>query len=181
MRAVEGKQPRRQLLYGYAAVVAGVVLRERELLPAARQVDIHQPARERERRLGRVRESAADVRLYHKPVNYYLYIVLLVLFKLYLFREVIYRPVHTCANIAGLLRVLEHLDMLALFRAYHGREYLYLRPLRQLHYPVDYLVDRLLLYLLSALRAMRHTYARPEQTEIIVYLRDRADRGARVL
>ena len=45
----------------------------------------------------------------------YLYVVLLVLFKLYLFREVVYRAVHTCADITGLLRVLEHLDMLALF------------------------------------------------------------------
>ena len=45
VRAVEGKQPRRQLLNGYAAVVTGVVLRERELLPTARQIDVHQPAR----------------------------------------------------------------------------------------------------------------------------------------
>ena len=45
----------------------------------------------------------------------YLYVVLLVLFKLYLFREVVYRPVHTRADIAGLLRVLEYLYVLALF------------------------------------------------------------------
>ena len=115
MRAVEGKQPRRQLLNGYAAVVTGVVLRERELLPAARQVDVHQPAREGERRLGRVREPAGNVRFNHESVDDYLYVVLLVLFKLYFFREVVYRAVHTCADITGLLRVLEHLDMLALF------------------------------------------------------------------
>ena len=115
VRTVERKQPRRQLLYGYAAVVTGVVLRERELLPAARQIDVHQPARERERRLGRVREPAGNVRLYYESVDDYLYIVLLVLFKLYLFRKIVYRPVHACADISGLLCILEHLDVLALF------------------------------------------------------------------
>ena len=57
---------------------------------------------------------------------------------------------------------------------------LYARTVRILQ-SKDYLVYRLLLYLLSPLRAMRHAHARPEQAEIIVYLRDRADRGARVL
>ena len=68
--------------------------------------------------------------------------------------------------------------MLALAGADDRSHELYARPLRERHYLVDYLVDALLAYLLAAFRAVRHTDARPEKAQIIVYLRHGADRGA---
>ena len=106
--------------------------------------------------------------------------MLFVFFQLYLFREVIDIAVHAGADITGLLRVLEHLGVLTLPGAHDRGKYLYSCALGQLHYPVNYLVDALLLYLPAALRAVRHAYPRPEKAEIVVYLRDRAHCGARV-
>ncbi len=70
--------------------------------------------------------------------------------------------------------------MLTLPGAHDRGKYLYSCALGQLHYPVNYLVDALLLYLPAALRAVRHAYPRPEKAEIVVYFRNRAHCGARV-
>src|SRR5690606_7338017 len=56
-----------------------------------------------------------------------------------------------------------------------------LRALGQLEEAVDDLLRGLLLDLLPARGAVRDTDARPEEAEEVVDLRDRADRGARVL
>ena len=53
--AVEGEHPRRELLYGYAAVLAGVVLRKELLRARGDVVHEHEPAGEGRRRLRAVR------------------------------------------------------------------------------------------------------------------------------
>ena len=71
--------------------------------------------------------------------------------------------------------------MLALFAANDRREQLHARLFFERHQAVNDLVDGLLMNLLAAFRAVRRADTRPEQTHIVVDLRDRADRRARVL
>ena len=178
--AVEREHPRRQLLYGDAAVLAGVVLGEELLLARGHIVDQHQPAREASRRLGAVREAAGAVRPDHQAVDHDLYVVLLVLVEGYLLAQVVDRAVDAHSDIAALARVLEHLGVLALAGADNGCEYLYAAALRPGHDLVDNLVYGLLADLLAALGAVRDADARPEQAEVVVDLRNGANGGARV-
>ena len=178
--AVEGEHARGQLLDGDAAVLAGVVLRKKLLLPGGDVVHQHQPAGEAGGGLRAVRQAAGAVRPHHQAVHDDLDVVLFVLVELDVLREVIDAAVHPHAHIAGLARVLEHLCVLALARAHDGGEDLYARALRPGEHLVDDLVDGLLAYLPAALGAVGHARARPEQAQIVVYLRHRADGGAGV-
>ena len=92
-----------------------------------------------------------------------------------------YLAVHAHADIALPAGILEYPAVLALLAADDRREQLHARLFRQRHQPVDDLVDGLLMDLFSAFRAVRRADARPEQTHIVVDLRDRADGRARVL
>jgi hypothetical protein len=87
--------------------------------------------------------------------------MLFVLVELYVLGQVIYAPVGADADIPAFPRVLEHLLVLALARPYHGSHQLHARRLGQRQHAVDNLVDRLLLYLLAAFRAVRHADSRP--------------------
>ena len=178
--AVEGKAPGRELVYGYAAVLAGVVLREELLLARGDVVHEHEPAGEARRRLRAVREAARAVGAHDEAVDDYLDIVLFVLVEGYLLAEVVDGPVHARADIAALARVLEDLGVLALARAHDGGQDLDARALRPGHDLVDNLVYGLLAYLLAALRAVRDADTRPEEAQVVVYLRHRAHGGARV-
>ena len=178
--AVEGEHARRQLLYGDAAVLAGVVLGKELLAPVRGAVHEHEAPRERGRRLHRVREPARRVGADDEAVHHDLDVVLFVLVELYLLGEVVHRAVHAHADVAALARVLEHLGVLALAGAHDGGHDLYAGALRPGEHLVDYLVYGLLAYLPAALGAVRDADARPEQAEVVVYLRDGADRGARV-
>ena len=71
--------------------------------------------------------------------------------------------------------------MLAFFSADDRRHDLHARALAQRHELVDDLVDGLLADLLAAVRAVRRADARPEQAQIVVHLRHRADGGSWVL
>ena len=177
---VEREHARRQLLDAHAAVVAGVVLRKREILSLAQKVHDHKPAREVRRRLDRVRQALGDVGADDQPVDDDLDVVLLVLLEVDVFREVIEVPVRAHTDIARSARVLEHLRVLALAPAHDGGQHLNPRPLREGENLVDDLVDRLLADLLAALGAVRRADARPEKAQIVIDLRHRAHGGARV-
>jgi len=60
---VEREHPRRQLLDGHAAVLAGVVLREQNILLGIEHVDKHQSARERRSGLRRVAQAMHHIGL----------------------------------------------------------------------------------------------------------------------
>ena len=60
---VEREHPRRQLLDGHAAVLAGVVLREQNILLGIEHVDKHQSARERRGGLRRVAQAMHHIGL----------------------------------------------------------------------------------------------------------------------
>ena len=180
IRVVEREHPRRELLDRNAAVVAGVVLRERDGF-AANDIRNHQTSRQRRRGLHRIRNASAGVRTDDNTVNNDLDVVLFRLCQLKLFGQVVNLAVHAHADIALLAGVLEHLNMLALLAADDRRKQLHARLFFKRHQPVNDLVDGLLVDLLAAFRAVRRTDARPQQAHVVVDLGDRADRRTRVL
>ena len=90
MRVVERERARRELFDGYAAIGAGIVLREGNLPVFAHKVNKEQAAGERKRSLGRVGQAADKVFFYDKPVNDDFNVVLFIFVKLYALAELIY-------------------------------------------------------------------------------------------
>ena len=174
IRVVEREHPRREFLDGNAAVVAGIVLRERDRF-AANDIRNHQTAGQRRGGLHRIRNASAGVRTDDNTVNNDLDVVLFRLCQLKFFGQVVNLAVHAHADIALLAGVFEHLNVLALFAADDRREQLHTRFFLERHQPVNDLVDGLLVDLLAAFRAVRRTDARPQQAHIVVDLSDRAD------
>ena len=177
---VEREHARRKLLDRNAAVVAGVVLRERDGF-AANDIRNHQTSRQRRRGLHRISNASAGIRANHYAVNHDLDVVLLGLCQLKFFRKVVDFAVYAHTDIALLVGILKHLNVLALLAADDRRKQLHTRLFFKRHQPVNDLVDGLLVDLLAAFRAVRRTDARPQQTHIVVNLGDCANRRARVL
>ncbi len=133
-----------------------------------------------ERRFDGIRQAAGDVPAQHETVHDDLYRVLLVLFQCDLFAQIIEDPVHAHAGKAAAAGVLQQLDVLALLAADDGRKHLKACALRHGQHLVDDLVYGLTADLAAALRAVRRADARPEQTQIVIDLRDGTDGGTRV-
>ena len=177
---IKREHARRQFLDGNAAVLAGIILRKCDRL-AAHHVRDDQPARERRRGFDRVGQPTADIRADGNTVDHDLDVMLFSLGQLDLLGQVAHFAVHPHTDVTLPPRVLKHLYMLALFAADDRCEDLHARFFLQSHQPVDDLVDCLLVDFLAALRAVRRTDTRPQQTHVIVNLGDRADRRAWVL
>ncbi len=107
--------------------------------------------------------------------------MLFVLLQFDLFIQFVEHAVYPRANVPVSLQVLDHFDMLALSTSDDGREYLDARALRQREDLIHHLIHALLLDLPAALGAVRNADARIEQTQVVVYLRHRAHRGAGIL
>ena len=80
----------------------------------------------------------------------------------------------------GVLALLQQLDMLALPSTHNRRKQLEFRTRRQLHNLIDHLIDGLSGNLFATLRAMRDSDTCVQQTQIIVDLSHRSNRGTRV-
>ena len=180
-RVVEREHARHQLFDGDAAVLAGVVLRKEDIAVIWQDICKNETARKRRRGLARIRQAVDDVGAEDEAVDDDLDIVLFVLFEGNFLAEVIHVPVGADADIARAARVLENFYMLAFFAADDRRHDLHARALAQRHELVDDLVDGLLADLLAAVRTVRRADARPEQAQIVVHLRHRADGGSGVL
>ena len=178
--AVEREHPRRELLDRDAAVIAGVVLREEDLALLLRDVRQHKTAGERGRDLDGIGQAAVLVGTNDDAVDHDLNVVLAVFIERDRLREVIDAAVHAHAHIPAAAGIVEHLLVLAFARTDDRRKDLHARRLRQRRDLIDDLVDRLAADLLAALRAVRHADTRPQQTQIVVDLRDRADGRARI-
>ena len=178
--SVEGEQPRRQLLNGNAAVLAGIVLRKAQLPVLSDEVDPYDPPGKGKRRLDGIRDPALRLRLYHDTIDHDLNVVLFVFFKGDRLGQVVHIPVGAHAHEAGAASVLEYLYMLPLLAADNGRQHLKPCSLFQRHDLIHDLVDGLTLYLPAAFRAVRHADPRPQQPQIVMDLRNRADGGAGV-
>ena len=107
--------------------------------------------------------------------------MLFILLQLDFFGQIVQIAVHPHADIARLASVVQHLDVFALALAHDRRQNLHFGALGQAHQLVNNLVNGLLVNLLAALRAVRRADTRPQQTQVIVNLGNRAHRRARVL
>ncbi len=179
VRRVEREDARLQLGQRDAVVGARELLAEEHRLPVE-DVDRHQPVRELRRRLDRLREACSQVRLHHEPVDDDVDRVLELLVERDLVLEQTLLAVHLHAREPLVPQLLEHVLVLALAVADDRRVDGELRPGRQLQDLVD---DRLLALAgdrLPADRTVRAADARVQEPEVVVDLRDRADRRAGV-
>ena len=177
-RAVEGEGARGELLHGYAAVRTGQVLREEHFVFARADIGDHRAAGKRERSFQRVRQAALDVRAQDQAIDHDLDAVLFLLIQRRHVAHVVDFAVHAHAYESLLGDALEHLDMLALLGADHGREQLHARALGQGQHLIDHLIHTLLADFAAALGAMGHAHARIKQAQIVVDFRHRAHGGA---
>ncbi len=179
VRRVEREDPRLELGQPDAVERAREPLREGQRL-AVDHVDHDEPVGERERRLDRVGQPVADVLLEDEPVDHDLDRVLELLVELDLLLELALLAVHLHAREALAAQVLEDVLVLA-FPVTDDRSVdRELRPLGELEHLVDDLLHRLPGDRASALGAVRLADPRVEQAQVVVDLRDRAHRGARV-
>ena len=177
---VEGEHPGRQLLDGDAAVLAGVVLGEHQVLLLPQKVDDDQSPGKGAGSFHAVGEALLDVRPDDEAVHDDLNVVLDVFFQLDLLVQLIEIAVYTGPDVAGALGGLKDLGVLALLAPDDGGQDLDAGALGQGEDLVDDLVDGLLADLFSALGAVGRARPGPEQAEIVIDLRDGAHGGAGV-
>ena len=103
-----------------------------------------------------------------------------VLVQLDLFRKIIHTSVHTRTDITGSPGILKYLRVFTLASANDGSHDLHPARFGQRTDLIHDLIHSLPADLLAAVRAVRRSDARPEQSKIIVDLRDRADRRTRI-
>ena len=179
VRRVEGEDPRLELGERDAVLGAREVLGERHRL-AVHDVDDDEALRERRRRLDRLREPLPEVRLHHEPVDDDLDRVLELLVEDDLLLEQPLLAVDLHAREAVAAELLENVLELALAVARDRRVDREPRPLVEPQHLLDDLVERLSCDRPPADRAVRPADARVQQAQVVVDLRDRADRRARV-
>ena len=177
---VKREHARRQLFDRDAAVLTGIVLGEGQRFPAD-DIGQHQTARQCGRGLDRVGDTRACVRAHDHTVDHNFNRVLFILLQLDFFGQIVQIAVHPHADIARLTGVIEHLDVFALALAHDRCQNLHFGTLRQAHQLVNNLVNGLLVNLLAALGTVRCADSRPEQTQVVVNLGNRAHRRAWVL
>ena len=178
---VEREHAGRQLLHGDAAILAGIVLREHEILLLPQEIDHHQSAGQGGCGLHRVGQTLLNVRTDDQTVHNDLDVMLNIFFQFDLFVQFVQISIHTGADITRSLCVLEHLGVFALFAPDHRRHHLNTGSLRKSQNLVNDLVNGLLTDLLAALVAMGGANSGPQQTQIVINFSDGAHRGTGVL
>ena len=170
-----------QLAQADVAMDAGELLGEEQLL-AAHHRDQHNTAGHPDGGLHRVgHPSALGAVAYHQPVHHDLDGVPLLLVQVECLGEVVDLAVDADPDEAGLARLLEDLFVFALAATHHGRHDLDAAALGQVQDGVDDLLDGLPLDGAAAFVAVGRPDTGEEQAEVVVYLGDRADGGARVV
>ena len=161
------------------------MLRAREVLAvqvgvAVDNGDLDEALGEARRRLDRLRQALAEVRLHHEPVDHDLDRVLELLVENDLLLEQALLAVDLDPREPVPAELLEHVTELALAAADDRRVDRELRPLRQRQHLLDDLVEALARDRPPADRAVRPPDARVEEAQVVVDLGHRADRRARV-
>ncbi len=170
---------------------AGEVLRERQRARMSLgiraighrtfdHVDDDEPGRERRRRLDRLRQPLAQVRLHRQAIDDDLDRVLVLLVELDLVLEQPLLAVDLDSREAVAAKLLEDVLELALPVPHDRGVHRELRPLGQAQHLLDDLIEGLAGDRTPADRAMRPTDPRIEEPEVVVDLRDRADGRTRV-
>ena len=127
-------------------------------------------------RLYRIRKSLLYSVSYRQSVHNNINIMLLILIELNLISKLIHASIHINTHISALLGLLKKLHVFTLTSSYNGCKYLNLSTLRKCHYLVYHLVNSLLTYLSSALRAVWYSGSCIQKPEIIIYLCDCSNR-----
>ena len=180
VRGVEREHPRLELRHRGAAVEAHEAVRVGGDLPGVDALHVHDALGAGHRRLDGVGEALAQVRAHHEPVHHHRDVVLALLVELDRLLEAPQLPVDLDAREALGAQRLEHVPELALAASHDGREHHELAPLREHHHLVDDLLGGLGLDGATAVVAMGMAHPGPEESQVVVDLRDRADRRARV-
>ncbi len=180
-RVVEREHPGRELVHREPADRTGASAGEHLPLTSGAAKD-DEPVPETSRELDRFGEPALLRGSHLETVDHDLDRVLLILLEPDLGTR---RPdldaVDDEPSVARLAQLIDHVAVLALLRLKHGGEQVDLLPASLGLHRVDDPVHRLRSDLLAVVRTVRHTDSREEQTQVIVDLRDRSDRRARVL
>ena len=188
--AVEGEQPRGELLHHSAVHRAGEVFGIEALpLHTVRQLLIRlghhfhqrQAIAALEGGAQRIGEPLLDALARHEPVHHHLDVVGVVLVELDVVGQLAHFAVDAHPSEAFRHQAAQQLHVGALLAAHHRREQLIAGALGQLEDLIDHLVDRLGPDRAVALRAVGLTGAAEEQAQIVLNLGDGADRGAGVM
>ena len=181
LRAVEGEEPRLDLLDGEAADRAGELGAEHRALAAVGVLRVGDAVGQRQRGLEAVGEARRDAVAHHHAVHHHLDVVLQLLVELRRLGDQVQRAVHLHPLEAAALELGELLAELALLAARDRGEQQQPRALRHGQHPVHHLADRLRLDRQAGGGRVGHADARPEQAHVVVDLGDGADRGARIV
>ena len=175
IRAIEGKQPRRDLRQTDPAGNAGEILAEHQHLPVY-DLHINDAVPQLERRFQRISQPLTDAVVHGQPVNDNFNGVFLIFFQLDLLAKIADNAVNPHPAVAFAADMVEDLPVLSLFAAHHLRHDEEFRPLRQRQDPVQHLIDGLLGDGLAAFWTMRPPRPGKQQAQIIVNLRHRSHR-----
>ena len=169
VRIVERKASRLYLLYAYPAVRTCKTLGKLHSL-AVYDAYLKQSFSQSERCLNGICQSRLYPFLYRKTVNNYLYRMLNVLIKLYLFTQIIKTAVNPYSCKTVLSCSLYNLGMFTFFSSYNRCHYHEFRAFGLLHDDIDHLINGLSFYLLSAVGTMRYSDTSKQESEVIIYL-----------
>jgi hypothetical protein len=184
VRAVERERTRLYLRDGGPAVRTREALREEHRLARAVTLyglDLYQALGQLQGCLDRVREAALYALTDHKPVYNDFYVVLVVLVEAKIDRKLVQLAVDPDTGEAALGQLFEHPPVLALASPHHWREHHEARLLGEGKYLLDHLLRRRGGDGEATDVAVRPPCAGVEQTQVVVDLRYRGDRGAGVV
>ncbi len=179
VRRVEREHARLELGQRDAVIGAREVLGEGELV-SVDDVDDHEPLGERRRRLDGLREPLPEIGLHREPVDDDLDRVLELLVEDDLLLEEPQLAVDLHARESVAAQLLQDVLELALAVAHDRRVHREPRAFVEAQHLLDDLVERLPRDRPPADRAVRPADARIQQPQVVVDLRDRPDRRARV-
>ncbi len=179
IRAVKRKAARRNLLQADAAFGARELLRKQQFLLVD---NIHGDGAGAfaQRGLHRVIQPFFDTRFNYEPIDHNFDRVGFVAIHLNIVCDFIDFTVHPDSYEAFFAHLFDKFTILTFFAANQRREDLYPAALRQRHYRVDHLFNGLLGDLAATLWTVWVSNAGKQQTQVVIYLSNRADGGARV-
>ena len=178
---VKGEHPGRQLRHRHAAGFTGVVEGIQGVAVVRQVVDQNDAAGVRDGGFDGIGQTAFQPLFHNQTVNDHFNVVLFILFQGNLFGQVVEVAVYPDTGETAFAGVLKHLLVLTLFAPDHRGENLKAGALRQPQNLVHNLVDGLFFDFPAALGAVGRTGSGPQQTQIVVNLRDGAHGGAGVL
>ena len=178
---IKGEHPGRQLRHGYAAGFAGVVEGVQGVAVVRQIVDQDNAAGVGNGGFDGIGQAAFQPLFHNETVDDHFNMVLFILFQGNLFGQVVEVAVHPDTGKAALAGVFKHLLVLALFAPDHRGKNLKAGALRQFQNFIDDLIDGLFLNFPAALGAVGRAGSGPQQTQIVVNLRDGAHGGAGIL